>query len=88
MVVVLIYFFFKSFYDFSPIKLAIGSTLFAYGIEFAQFLNLLDVLNLRHNLVARIVLGSTFDGKDLVAYTIGGILAYFTDRMIQKKSYK
>ena len=52
-------------------KVALFSLLFAYAVEFAQYLQVLAWLNLEHIQVLRVVLGSTFDWFDMLAYTIG-----------------
>jgi hypothetical protein len=43
----------------------------AFAIEFGQYFHLIDRLGLRHNRVARLVLGTTFDVGDLVCYVAG-----------------
>jgi hypothetical protein len=78
-VISLIYFFIKIFYDFHPLKLAIFTLLFAFAVEFLQYLKLINILGLEHNIIARIVLGAVFDPCDLFAYTIGAIIVYTLD---------
>ncbi len=74
LVVVWLYFFLKSFLNMSPLKLSIAVLLFAYGIEIAQYFNLVNLLGLEDYKLARIIIGSTFDPMDLLAYTIGWVL--------------
>ncbi|WP_420470816.1 DUF2809 domain-containing protein [Brevundimonas sp. FT23042] len=45
----------------------------AFAVEFAQALNLIDALGLRDNAFARVILGSSYDLRDFVAYTAGGV---------------
>jgi hypothetical protein len=45
----------------------------AVGVELAQLANLLDLLGLRGNRLARTVLGGAFDLKDFAAYGLGAI---------------
>jgi len=45
--------------------------LFAYLIELGQYFDLVSILKLENYTIARIVIGSTFDVLDLLAYTIG-----------------
>uniref|UniRef100_UPI00404883A7 ribosomal maturation YjgA family protein n=1 Tax=Mariniflexile sp. TaxID=1979402 RepID=UPI00404883A7 len=71
LVVILLYCFIKGFLKVSSIKIAIGVLLFAYGIVFLQLINLLDMLDLNNNHLAKPILGSTFNISDLVAYTLG-----------------
>ena len=71
LVVMLIFFFLKSFLTVSPRFLAIGTLAFAWTVEFAQYFQFVRWLGLEDVTIARIVLGSTFDWLDLVAYTLG-----------------
>ncbi|NBW10589.1 MAG: DUF2809 domain-containing protein [Caulobacteraceae bacterium] len=57
-----------------PVLPAVAATLaFAFAVEFAQALNLIDALGLRSNALARTVLGSSYDLRDFVAYAAGGM---------------
>ena len=53
------------------IRYTFGDLAFAFLIEFLQLLNILDLLNLQHNHLLKLILGSTFQISDLVAYTFG-----------------
>jgi hypothetical protein len=71
LVVILIYCFIRTFWKIDK-KLVAGSVLvFAWTIEILQYFNFVDRLGLRNNRVLAIALGSTFDPKDLIAYTLG-----------------
>jgi hypothetical protein len=48
--------------------------IFSAFIEFMQYFKLLKILGLENNTLLRIVLGSTFDWKDIACYGIGCIL--------------
>ncbi len=71
LVVILIYYFFKSFFKINSITLAISILIFAFIIEFLQLVNILEILNLQNNHLIKIILGSSFQVSDLVAYTLG-----------------
>lgn len=47
---------------------------FAVGVEFLQYLNLVELLGLSDNRFMRIVLGSVFDFKDIVCYGVGCVV--------------
>lgn len=49
--------------------------LFAFGTECLQYYRLVDVLHIQ-NKIARIIIGTTYDVHDLIAYTVGGILVF------------
>ncbi|MBD5528241.1 MAG: DUF2809 domain-containing protein [Lachnospiraceae bacterium] len=45
--------------------------IFAVGVEFLQYLNLVELMGLSGNRFMRILLGSVFDFKDIVCYGVG-----------------
>ena len=71
LVVMLIYCFVKSMFNFKPVKVAIGVLMFAYLIEFLQMFQILKALNLQNQNIVATVLGSTFQMSDLIFYTLG-----------------
>lgn len=73
LVVVLIYCFVRIFIPKGIGALPFYVFAFACFIEILQYFQLVDILGLT-NRVARIVLGSTFDFKDLICYAAGCIL--------------
>lgn len=62
----------------TPLKVTLAAAT-AFGIaclvEFGQWIGLLDILGLRDNRLARVVLGSHFDAMDFVAYGFGAVFA-------------
>lgn len=78
-VVSLIYFFIKVFIDPNEVRLALLTLLIAYVTELLQYFNFISWLGLGNNAFARIVFGSYFDWKDILAYTIGAFFAYILD---------
>lgn len=84
LVVTLLYCFVKSFIKTSSIKIALGVLLFAFVIEFLQFINLLEILNLNNNHLVRLILGSTFHVSDLIAYTLGIITVLIVEYTLKK----
>ncbi len=79
LVTILVYCFLRSFIETKPIFMALFVLAFSFAVEFLQLFNLLDVLNLRENKLAVIVLGSTFHISDLIAYTLGVITIFLID---------
>jgi hypothetical protein len=59
--------------------------LFAFGIEILQYFNLVEKLGLQHNKIAKIVMGSSFELIDFVAYTIGVVAIIVVEKRIAKK---
>lgn len=79
LVVALIYCFVLTFFRFSRIKTITGTVLFAFTIEFLQLFNLIHLLHLENCRIFTIILGSTFDWHDLLAYVVGGFLVLWIE---------
>lgn len=41
------------------------------GVEFLQYFNIVELLRLSDNAFMRVLIGSVFDGKDIICYGIG-----------------
>lgn len=80
LVVILMYYFVKTFINTKHIYLIIGVVLFAYLIELGQYFRLVEILNMQDNKIMRTVVGSSFSWVDLMAYTIGGVICYLVDK--------
>lgn len=74
LVVILIYCFLNTFINFDRKKIAFGVMIFACVIEVLQAFHFVNLLGLGQNSIASIVLGSTFDWKDIMAYVIGFVI--------------
>ena len=83
LVVMLIYSFVKTFIDWKPINVALGVLLFAFSVEFLQYINVLEFLNLQNNHLANLILGNTFQSSDLAAYTLGIIVVLIIEYKIK-----
>lgn len=80
LVVILIYYFVKSFVQVKPFYLVLGVLLFAYMVEVGQYFRMVEVLGLQDYKVMRIVLGTSFSWIDILCYTVGAIICYLIDR--------
>lgn len=76
LVVILIYFFIKSFVKKIIKLLPLYIFIFALCIEICQYFNLVKILGFENNILVSIVLGSTFDLKDILCYFIGSIVLF------------
>ena len=65
--------------------LILGVLIFSYAVEIGQYFQLARWLGLAQYPIARIVIGSTFDGMDLLAYTLGALLLSATHIMVTTK---
>jgi uncharacterized membrane protein len=72
LVVILIYTFVKSFLKIGVNKLAFYVLIFAFVIEWLQYINFITLIGLQNNQLAKIVFGNSFEWIDIAAY-IGGI---------------
>ena len=80
LVVILIYCFIKSFFNLPVIITAIAVLLFSYLIEVLQYFNIVKILGLQNSNVARVVIGTSFEWTDLIAYTLGIALVILLDK--------
>jgi len=71
LVVILLYLFLISFIRIKPISASVVVLLIAFAVEFLQLTSFLEYFNLENNYYAKLILGSTFQISDLLAYTLG-----------------
>ncbi|MDP5062605.1 MAG: DUF2809 domain-containing protein [Maribacter sp.] len=71
LVVILIFYFFKSFVKANDITIGIATLVIAYVIEFLQLTNMLSYFGLEHSKWANLIFGNYFSIQDLLAYTLG-----------------
>ncbi|MBR9914064.1 MAG: DUF2809 domain-containing protein [Algicola sp.] len=83
LVVILMYCATRSMIETTPIVVAIVVLGIAFAIEFLQLVNLLDYLHLRDRQLAVLLLGSTFEISDLIAYFLGVITIFLIDTKIK-----
>ena len=74
LVVMLLFYLCKTFVSGRELALIVAVLLFSFAVEIGQYFRLAELLGLMDCKVARIVIGSTFDVKDLLAYAIGAAL--------------
>lgn len=84
LVVILIYCFVKTFFNWPVIKTALGTLIFSYLVEIGQYFHLVNVLGLERFKLARIVIGVGIS-VDLLCYTMGIILVVIVERLLSKK---
>lgn len=71
LVVVVLYCFVRIFLPDRCKWLPVPIFLFAAGVEFLQYLNIVELLHLSDNAFMRVLIGSVFDGKDIICYGVG-----------------
>ena len=85
LVVFLIYYFLLSFYKWQKIKLAVFVLLVAYLIEILQYVQILKILGIPKSTFTDMILGSSFDWLDMLAYTLAFLSLVFMQRIFQEK---
>lgn len=80
LVMVLLYFFVRIWRPKGVRYLSLWIFLFAAAVEGSQYLRLAAFLGIEHIPAARIVLGSTFDWKDIACYGVGCLLTAWLER--------
>ena len=83
LVVILIYTFIQSFFDFDKTKTIIGVFLFACAIEFAQHFHFAELLGFKDNKIAMIVLGNSFSWIDILCYVIGSFCIFTFNKFLK-----
>ena len=81
LVVILVCSFVRVFLDGPATQIAIGVFVFACLVELGQYLDLVSVLQLEGSKVASIIIGSTFDWKDILAYGVGMAIVIVAGRV-------
>jgi hypothetical protein len=85
LVVILIYCFLKSFLRAPVISVAMFVLVFSFTVEFLQYLNIVQKLGLEKSTIARIVIGTSFAGADLLAYLVGIVFILLVEQYLQRQ---
>lgn len=86
LVVILIYCFFRSFFRVRILPCAFGVLLFAFTVEFLQYLHFVEVVGLQDNKLAKIIIGTDFAWHDMLAY-MGGIVIVLASEYIFNRRF-
>lgn len=74
LVVVWLYVLLRTFIKIEHVTAAFVVLVFSCSVEIAQYFKLVNVLGLQDIKLARIIIGSTFDWMDFVAYATGWLI--------------
>jgi hypothetical protein len=78
--VIALFFLLKTFLVISDLNLAFVSLSIAYFLEFLQYCNFLKFFGLEKYKIIAIILGSSFDWRDIFAYTLGIFAVFIFDK--------
>lgn len=81
LVVILMYTFIRGFIKESIKFLPIYLFIFAAAVETAQYFHIVDLLHLKNNKVALIIIGNSFDIKDILCYLVGSVILIVWERL-------
>ena len=84
LVVVVIYTFLRIWIPDKVKRLPLYVFLFAAGVEVLQYFEIVKILGVEDNTFLRILIGSTFDIKDIVCYGVGCLGIFFVEWVIKK----
>jgi hypothetical protein len=65
----------------STVRIGLGAVCFAWFVEFLQLYHAPWIDVIRSTRLGRLVLGSSFNSPDLIAYVVGIALGAFTERL-------
>lgn len=88
LVVVLIYTFLRILFPEKPRLLPLYVFLFAAFVEGLQAINIVEILGLQNNRFFSVLIGATFDWKDIVCYGTGCVLLGVWEYLLWKYSIK
>jgi len=79
LVVMLIYYFIKAFFNLNPTKLIIRIFVFSCLIEFLQYFHFGELLGFKDNRIMMIVLGNSFSWIDILCYFAGCVILFLIE---------
>lgn len=85
LVVVLLYCFVRGVTRLNVLSAAWVVLVFSWLIETLQYLQIIRILGLEDNAVARTIIGTTFSWSDIVAYTLGIVLVVGMEGVMNKR---
>ncbi len=86
LVVILMYCFIKAFFKVRILPAAVGVLIFAYLVEWSQYLKLIKLLGWQQYRLAHLILGNSFEWIDMIAYTLGFFVVLLVEKFVNGKS--
>lgn len=66
----------------------IFTSAFAVCVEILQYFDFVKILGLGNNRFFSILLGRTFDIKDIICYIIGGVIFFAAEQLIRRSAHE
>ncbi|HLD52433.1 MAG TPA: DUF2809 domain-containing protein [Sediminibacterium sp.] len=88
LVVILIYCFVKTFFDFPVVPTSIFVLIFSFLVETLQYFNFIEFVGLEKSNIARVVMGTSFEWIDIVTYIVGIVIIITIEKLITKWQLK
>lgn len=88
LVVILIYCFVKTFLNFSSLPTALFVLLFAFTVEWLQYVNIIEILGVQNKAIARTIIGTSFSWMDMLAYVAGIFIILIVERIYASPNNK
>lgn len=85
LVVILMYCFVKSFFDFPIAPMALCVLIIAFVMEVLQYIHIVEKLGLEKSALARTVVGTSFAWMDIFAYIMGIGIVLFVEKVVLRK---
>lgn len=84
--VILVFMAIRAVFVVGPWTAVVVALCVAVVIELGQLIGILHILGLAHHRWLRVVLGTGFDVRDLLAYAIGALIAVGVDRRMMTRN--
>lgn len=81
LIVPVVYWFLRVIFPEKPRRLDVGVILMAILVEFSQAIHLDRLLKIQGTVLG-IIVGSTFDWKDIFCYGLGGLLVFVVEKSL------
>lgn len=88
LVVILLYCFARAFINFSKKKTAAVVLIFSFLVELVQYLQIIKYTPLYKYAIARVVIGTSFEWMDLLAYSAGILFTLLSEAIIKNWKYR
>lgn len=75
--VIFLYYLLASFLAISPLKISLIVLSISYLIEWLQYIHFIELIGWEDRKLLKIILGSSFDWGDILAYTLGVVMVFY-----------